>query len=450
MEATSSQYPDLLRLQRRHNVQVRRHLLRNYIAHGLEGGLYIGGMRFVAAETVAPAMVASLGGPDWLTAAMPMIMVFGFVMPQLLMAHRIQAMNRHMPFVATIGAFQRLPLLVAGLVLLLADHYRTLALAAVALAPLSSGLIAGLGVNGWQELVAKTIPAARRSSLFASRNVLAAVIGLAAGVGVERVLSWRSGPIGFGVLHLIAFGFMAVSFAIFLRVREIPYPIPPRRRVPTLAQNLRRMPGLIRGNAPFRNYLLVIMSMAGIFIMMPFLGIHALEVLDKPTQYLGILLLMHTTGSIIGNVLGGTLGDRFGGKLPVALSQAGFLVICAWGTVADQSFEFLAMFFLLGASQMCMNVGRQTIALEVCPVNGRASYLAILGSANIPSMTAAWLISYVTWHTTHSFAWVAALTAVCVVASAFFLHRMPEPRKNQGQDMAFPVETDEEPEPRPA
>jgi predicted MFS family arabinose efflux permease len=428
MDTTSADRPDAGRLAQYHNLLVQKHLVRNYVAHSLEGGLYMGGFRFIAAETVAPTMIATLAGPGWLVALMPMLSMFGYILPQILMAHHIQGMRRHMPFVALIGVFQRLPLLIAGLVLLLAEGHRVAALTAVALAPLVSGLIAGFGVNAWQELVAKTVPASRRSSLFAVRNVLAAGIGLGAGGAVAGILRWHPGPVGFGVLHLATFGCLVLSFVVFLFVRETPYPSPPARRSASLIDNLRHMPGLLREDRRFLTYLLADACMAGIYIMMPFLGIHALKVLDKPNEYLGFLLMVHTAGSIAGNLIGGAAGDRYGGKLAIVLSQAGFLAIAGWGAIASRSFEFLSLFFLLGAAQTWLSIGKQTVCLEISPVEHRASYLAILGCINVPATLIAWLISYLTWDATHSFAWVAGLTATFVALAATLLSRVKEPR----------------------
>ncbi len=394
----------------------------------------MGGFRFIAAETIGPAMVASLAGPDWLVALMPMLSMLGYVLPQILIAHHVQGMVRHMPLVAIIGVFQRLPLLIAGLVLLLADGHRLSALAAVALAPLGCGLIAGFSVNAWQELVAKTVPASRRSSLFAVRNVLASAIGLVAGGAVAAVLRRYPGPVGFGLLHLVTFALLAVSLAVFLLVREVPYPRPPVRHADTLAGNLRTMPGLLAGNRRFLTYLLADACMAGIYIMMPFLGIHALEVLHKPNEYLGFLLMVHTAGSIAGNLVGGAVGDRCGSKRVIVLSQAAFLVIAAWGAVAGRSVEFLALFFLLGTAQTWLSIGKQTFCLEISPLEHRATYLAILGTTNVPATLAAWLLSWLTWQATHSFAWVAGLTAACVLSAAILLSRVRDPRAEQHSD----------------
>ena len=132
------------RHERRYQLRVKRHLVWNYLVHSIEGGLCIGGMAFVSGQTIAPKMVESLGGPSWLVGLMPILLLVGFMAPQLFVAHRIERMARHKPLVVFTSIPQRLPYLFAGLVLVYwADDYPGLALAAAALCPLVSGLTAG-------------------------------------------------------------------------------------------------------------------------------------------------------------------------------------------------------------------------------------------------------------------------------------------------------------------
>ena len=56
---------------------------RNFAIHSLEGGLYMGGIAFLSAESVLPTMVNSRGGSEWLVALMPSLMAMGFFTPVL-------------------------------------------------------------------------------------------------------------------------------------------------------------------------------------------------------------------------------------------------------------------------------------------------------------------------------------------------------------------------------
>jgi MFS family permease len=96
----------------------RRLFWRNYLAHSLEGGLFMGALSFVSASTLLPTVVRSLRGPDWLISMMPVMMAVGALLPPVFTAHVIDRLRRYMPLLLVTGVFQRVPYLLAGLALL--------------------------------------------------------------------------------------------------------------------------------------------------------------------------------------------------------------------------------------------------------------------------------------------------------------------------------------------
>jgi MFS family permease len=195
---------------------------RNFVLHGLEGGLYMGGAAFVDLSTVMPPLILALGGPTWLIGLMPAMAALGFVWPPLFTAHWIERMFWFRPLILATGIFQRLPYLVAAVSLFLPqDKWALCTIAAVALAPFISGAIGGISLTAWQQFVAKTIPRRRLSSLWALRQIVSASIGICAGGIIALVLEKFPGIHGYGVLHLIAFGFLLVSYIMFTQVRDM-------------------------------------------------------------------------------------------------------------------------------------------------------------------------------------------------------------------------------------
>ena len=53
------------------------HLRWNYAIHVLDGGLYMGSQAVLNANTVLTTAIAAFGGPAWLIALMPSMMVLG-------------------------------------------------------------------------------------------------------------------------------------------------------------------------------------------------------------------------------------------------------------------------------------------------------------------------------------------------------------------------------------
>ena len=410
--------------------EVKQFLSRNYLFHAIEGGFISGGMAFVSTNTILPRLVEILSGPAWMISLMPILMTLGYFFPPILTAHRVEKLEWVKPFVMLTAVFQRLPFLVAGLVLMFwGGQYKFLALSVIILAPLLSGLAGGFSMTAWQELVIKTIPENRRSSLFASRQILSAGIGMAAGGVITSILNQDSGIEGYGILHLITFGFMILSFIFFAMVHETDLPQQFETKPVTLKENLRQMPQLLKQVPHFQNYLITRSLMNGIFIMIPFMAIHALRVLNRPDSFMGYLVTAQMAGAISGNMIAGYLGDRFGGKIPMLLSRFLFSITSLWAAFTQQEWAFLSIFFFYGFAHFLNQVGASTMNLEICPVKRRPTYLAIIAFFSAATMLGVSLLSAILWKIWETFAILAIVTLVSQILSIHFLRRIPEPRQ---------------------
>ena len=406
-----------------------RNLRHNYVVHAAEGGLFMGGLWFVSATTLLPSVVESLGGPDWLVATTPVLMLVGMLLPPIFMAHRVERLQRYMPLLLVTSAIQRLPFLAAALALFLAAGSNpVLALVAVTAAPLVSGLAGGISLTAWQQLLLRTVPPSRRSSLFAIRYTISCVLGLCAGWVVRAVLEAWPGPTGYAVLHLCAFGLLVAGYGAFTRMRE-PRIRPPADVLPLgLGANLWGIPRLVAGARPVRQYMLARWFMSGVFIVTPFLAIHARRTLGETESFLGLLLIVQTLGALIGNAVGGVMGDRVGGKAVLMVSQVSFLVLALWSMVAATALEFHAIFLLFGFALNMMNIGTMTVSLAVCPQRQRSTCLASISFLCLASTLAAMGTSALVWTGPGRFAHLAALTAASVAVSLVLTLPLREPR----------------------
>ncbi len=409
--------------------EVRRHFRRNYLAHSIEGGVFIGALAFLSADTVMPAMIKSLGGPRWLISLSPMAMFMGMMWPPLLTAHWVERLPRVKPFVLFTGVFQRLPFLWAALGLFFwAETHPRLTLALVASAPFLSGTFGGFGAIAWLELVSKAIPPNRRSSASAIRNTIGALMGLSAAGVIHQVLRRHPGTPGYGILFGIAFCFVTLSYLIFLWIREPDVDLGRLRPRRTMAQNLRSLPAILREDVRMRRYVAMRVLGAGIFIMSPYLAIHVLTVLGEPESYLGYLVGCQMAGVITGNFLAGYLGDRYGGKLPVLAARILFVCVCIGAAFNPFEFGFWVLFFFFGSAMTLNMVGNSTLSLEICPVERRPTYLSLLAAVSFSSMLAAAAASTLIREWTEELRPAALLSAGFMAASMLFLIRVREPR----------------------
>ena len=404
-------------------------LRKNYWAHCFEGALFLGGLTFVNPHTVLPRMCQALGAPGVLIALAPSLLMIGFIVPGLFVARLIESLPEMRPFVIKVGVWQRLPYLLSGLGLLLVPG-PALALVLVALAPLLSGLVGGVGVNAWKEYVAGMIPERQRASLWALRFLIGSIIGLGGGEAVRRVLESYPGVSGYGLLHLCAAGFLFASFAVFLITREGERTAPPRTSARTsVLTALREVPVLLRSNPVVRSYALARVAASGIFVLIPFLGLRALEVLHKPDSYLGELVIANTLGALAGYLLGGYSGDRHGGKLSLVVAQVGLLGMAAWAPFASSETEFTGLFVLFGVSLSLATVGTTTLDLEIAPAERRPTYQALIGLFALAGLLLATLVSTVIEALGAPFYALAVGAAVMLAGSLAFLVAIPEPRR---------------------
>lgn len=426
-EETSSASP--LSASGRFHAEVRQNLWHNFIAHTVEGGLFMAGIAFVSPETVLPAMVETLGAPDWVIAFMPMAMFMGFSLPPLLTAHWVERLRRIMPFVLVTGVFQRLPFLGAGLVLwFVPEGHGRLVLAAVALAPFLSGVFGGISSSAWQELIARTITPERRSSLWAVRQIIQSAVGMAAGGVIALVLAEYPSRRGFAILHFILFGFLVISYAIFSRIRETEAPDSHVGEKRDLLENLRSLPDLLREDARLRRFVGVMCFSSGMYVAMPFLAIHALSVMGRPDSFLGYLVTAQMVGAIVGNVFLGWLGDRRGGRIVLVIARSLFLAVCTMALFVSNEAGFLAVFVLFGMSFAGHMIGRMTLAIDLSPVGRRPTYLALIQAMRFFSMLLAAGVSSTLRAMSSSFTPVAIVSILCMAVTLIFLAGIREPR----------------------
>lgn len=406
----------------------RRETRRNYILHGVEGGIYMGGLSLLAAESVAPAMVASLGGSAFMVALMPMLTQIGLSWPSLFTAHRIEKLPRVMPLVRITGLLQRLPFLLGGLALLSATrNFTQPVLWLVLLVPFISGSFCGISFPAWVELVSKTVSKKRRSSLWAFRNIFGGIMGLAAGALINLVLRHAPGPEGFGILHLCTFGLLTLSYLIFLQIREPFHEHRMRAPTRTLRENLSGVPALLRTDPALRNFTLMRICATGIFIVVPFMALHALEVTGRPEAFLGSLVMAQMAGAIVGNLSAGVLGDRYGGGLPALAGRALLALTCILFLVSHHEFGFLFAFFLFGSGSGMIQVGAMSLSIDICPPDRRPTYIAFLTTLMMPSMLIMAGISALLRHHSNAFTLNALASLFFVLCSAWFNARIREP-----------------------
>ncbi|MCE9518675.1 MAG: MFS transporter [Verrucomicrobia bacterium] len=415
------------------------HLRRNFWMHCLEGGCYMSGLAFISPETVLPSFVKSLGGSVNLVALMPVLLPASFSVLGLFVAPLVERLHHLKPFVVLFGAVQRLPYLIAALLMFSLPQSRAVLLPIVVLTPIISGLIGGVGVNAWMEMVTRMIPEHLRASGWAIRYVIQGVIGLAAGPVIHWMLSRHSDAAGYAWLHLICFAFLALSFCAQLLMRETTDPHPLRLPQPSYKAYLRQLPVMLTEQPRLIRLIFARFTGLGWLMLVSFLTIHALKATGRPPADVGHLVLASMLGSLAGNIFAGWIGNRSGGRALMLFSRVLCLLLCA-GLPFIHSFPgFLAMLFILGFGLFVDRVGDLTFSAELCPRERRPTYQAILSFCQAVALIVAASLSGLTFFLTQNFLGVVALIAVFAATSLLILRGIPEVRGLGANGHASPV-----------
>ncbi len=404
----------------------------------MEGGLFMGGISVVAPDTLIPPLLGDLGAPDWLIAVSPQLMLLGFMVTPLFFAHLVEGRQRILSYLLFWGIFQRIPFLLAGIVLFGAAWFPDwCVMVAIAFAPFGSGLLGGVAVSAWSAMVAKTVAPERRASLMAIRNTVGAVLGIGAGFLVEWMLAVVPGTTGYAWLHIFAFALLMGSWLFFSGLRETTGSVPDGNPGSFL-ENLRSIPRTLREDRRFLRYLGALSCGHGILIILPFLSIHALKVLEAPTSFAGVLVAAKSAGVFAGNFLGAFLGDRFGGKSVFLTAFGSFFLVAVLSLVVESRVAFLLVFFLFGLGFTMRMVGQQTMTLELAPPARLPTYFALGLSGTAPFMLLAAGIATLGQaygERIDAFWPLAVPSAIAIAASFVLMLGVREPRSRRGREV---------------
>lgn len=403
---------------------------RNFICHCLEGGLYMGGTAFLAPESVLPKMVEMLGGQAWIIALMPALLPAAFASVGIFIAPVVEKLPRFKPWVLVFGLLQRLPYLITGLVLLLAEEVEGALLTFVVLTPVVSGLLGGVTVVAWMEMMTRMIPERARAAGWALRYIIQAGIGVFAGSVIHYVLTHHPGREAYAWLHLATFALLFVSWLSQLFLHEDEHtrhrhPAPPTG--PYFAY-LRGLPRLLLAQPALVRLVFARFTGMGYLMMVAFLTIHALQVSERPEADEGRFVAGQAAGTVLGSLLAGYVGYHRGGKILLQASRLVCIALALWVSLADHFAGFVLAYFVLGFGLFLDRVGDLTLAAELCPLERRSTLQAVLGFCNVFALLLATLISGQIYHFTGSFQAVALAAAVFAGLSMWLLHGIREPR----------------------
>jgi len=366
----------------------RREVRRNFLLGVYNGAAFEFAERLIDPPLILTWFVSQLTSSNLLIGLVAPLGDAGWFLPQIFVSTRIQGMARKMPSYTLASAVRTVSWLsLAAAVWLVSDPSWLLGVffGLYALARLSAGL-AGLA---FFDIVAKTIPARRRGSYFAWRQLLGNVLGLGASSVVALVLGHPglAFPRGHAVLFALYTAVIVSAMGAFMLVREPPGT--PVAGIASTGRQLRRARQVLREEAGFRRYMVVRLLLGLTGIALPFYAVYARQVLGAPASIVGLYVAARVGAQLLFNLPWGRLSDRRGNRLALQLLALGngltlfsaLALVSLVGLLQWQGswlpFLVLPLFFMDGAIRPAQALVGSNFLLELVPDAERPLYLGL-------------------------------------------------------------------------
>jgi len=413
------------------------HLRRNFAVGVVNGALYI-----VAESLIDPALVltwflARLSASNLLIGLVVPLRDAGWFLPQLLVAHYLARLPYKLPTYTAVSLLRSLAWLTLAIVTLTQRSPAVLIIGFFVPYVVNS-LASGWAGLPFMDIVAKTIPAARRGSYFGTRLLVGGALSVAGSLIVRYALSEQLGrtfPANVGQLMALAALFAAVSLFSFRFVVEPPGEV---SEVASLSAHLGRAANIPGRDRNFRLFLTTRVMLMAAQMATPFFAVYASRELGAGPEMVGVYLTANTTASLLSNLVWSRLSDWRGNRMVTRLAASLGLMMAllawlsepldrAWGLTAVAAWLFAIVFALLGAFQSGISVGGMGLLLDIAPTRDRALYVglanSVLGVALLSTSAGGLLVDWL------SYRGVFLLAAGCYAGGLWTATRLREPRK---------------------
>ncbi len=356
----------------------------NFTCGVLHGVFYRAGIAFSEPTSVLPVFLNHYTGSLTMIGLFSALIQGGGVIPQLFVANRLERARRKKPLLLVAIWIRAAAWGVLGL---LAYFWHngdtTLVLAALLVLLFVFSFAGGVAAVPFNDLWGKVLPATIRGRFFGYRQLWGGVLALGAAYVVKRVLGNNDliFPNNFGVLFLLSFGFLVVSYIALSSVREPEDEVITVRR--PLAAFLRESSRLVWEDRDLGRLLLSRLTIGfGVFAT-PFYVLFGRHELQMPSEQVGILVAVQVSGAILSNLVWAELSDRLGNRSVIRLTGiVGMLIpaVALTSHIIGESALLLVVFGLLGCYFSGMGIGFNNYLLEIAPASLRPAYIALSGT----------------------------------------------------------------------
>ena len=357
------------------------------------GIFFQGGAAAVDSSTIIAALVHGLTGSAFAIGAAAAISRYGWLFPQLFVAYFAQRRERRMP-IYRLGAFGRATCLAVLAGLLAVAH----GLPDAAVTALFFGLwltysfVSGIVAVPYNDIVARSVPAERRSRLLAVRFFGGGLLALGVAATAHQFLAVFPFPTGYAPIVFLGAVLLYLSSLSFVASGEPS--VPPLPNHPgSIAAFLLQGVEVFRGDNRFRLFVYSQWLGGAVTMALPFYILQA-TAFRATSSDVAFLLGAQTIGALLSNALWGWWGDHHGKRSlleGVAMLRAvPPLLTLVWSSFAAMTAVpslagFAVVFLLLGALGNGITIAMLGYLMEISPDDRRPAYSGYFNALVAPA-----------------------------------------------------------------
>jgi len=358
---------------------------RRNFRHIAAGGVFFqGGAAAIDTSTIVAGLVHGLTGSPLAVGTAAAIAHYGWLFPQIFVAHIAQARAYRMPLYR-LGAFGRAGCLtgLAALLWLGGGLPRGSMVTGFFALWTAYAFVGGIVAAPYNDIVARAVPSERRSRLLAIRFFGGGLLALGVAAFANRVLAagGRPSTAGYAAIFLLGAALLTSSAVAFSTAVEAPAP---RARIHSrfrafLADGL----CVFRDDRRFQRFLVAQWLGGAAAMALPFYILQPGRTAGTQEADVALLLAAQTAGMLLSNPLWGWWGDRLG-KLSLLLLVAALrglapALALAWLAFGMENREIALLWFglvfaLLGAVGNGGIIAQLGYLMEISPNDRRPAY----------------------------------------------------------------------------
>jgi MFS family permease len=388
-------------------------------------GVALGLISMVA---ILPVFLKHLGATNAVIGALPVIWILATSFPGTLASHFTGGLARRRGAVVLLHAVAGIPWAFLALWFgLLGRHAPATDIAVFLTVWGSAWILMGFTIPVWINFIGKVTRPELRARSFGTIFFFQTLLGSFGGWVASRVLgSGLPFPASYAVGFLVAGACMSVGSVFFLRVVEEPGAVTePGQPLETVLRHARE---ILSDRTGVRVYLAAILLSTGCYFLIAYYPVFAEGKFGLRPRDSAIYTAVCMSGQMLGSLLTGLIGDRFGYSRVAVIASAALtagLALAIWG-VHPATYYVTA--FALGVFIVSDMLARYNLSMAFSPHEDNTAYLG-----TIPALTAplAALVAGSSGSFIDRFGFVPVAVAGFAGALAglyLVVFRLPEPR----------------------